>query len=156
MAAIDIGNAAIDRASGQAALYTWVDKINPANADGKITLVEIYAYEAMVNCEVAIFQLVAADTFTTRSNVTLGSVPLGYSSYTVDLSVKAGDYIGIYFTAGGIDRDTVAGLAGYWYKQLDAIPCTNLGGFTLQPDRILSLFGSGATPAGKSRGVIIG
>ena len=143
MAAIDIGSAAIDRAGTAAAAYTLIAVENPANLSGKITSIEIWAATDLVNCEVATFYVVSGTNFSTRSTQSIGAVTAGSKqTFAVDLDVQAGDYIGIYYTAGTIERDSAG--SGYWTVALDAIPCTNQA-FTLTADRTMSLYGTGAT-----------
>lgn len=139
--AIDIGTEAIDRVKN-IGIYTLINKGNPANASGIITSVEIYAgVLGLLNCEVAIFYEGESNIFTTRSNVSLGTVEAGYSQHDVNLAVETGDYIGIYYSAGSIDRVLTGGV-GFWYLEGDYIPCTDQE-FTPLADNILSLYGSG-------------
>ena len=98
MATIDIGAAALDRDS-QFFPYTFVLKDNPANADGSITSVELWAKTDLSNCEVATFIDEGSDTFSTRDYETIGSVTSG-SKQTfsgLDMDVQTGDYIGTFF-----------------------------------------------------------
>jgi len=57
--------------------YTRISKVNPANASGKITSVEIYARTSMTGCEVAIFHQVSSNVFTVRDSAALGNVYIG-------------------------------------------------------------------------------
>lgn len=138
--AIDIGASAIDRSTYNTA-KTSVNVVNPADYTGVITNIEIYANAAMSNVEVATFYVVSGNNLSTRDNETIGSVPAGYSAYAVSLNVTVGDYIGIYFSAGSIDRstdNTMMLLAG------DNIPCTNVT-FGAPQAGTISLYGTGAT-----------
>lgn len=153
MAAIDVGAEAINRGATLGS-STIISKDNPANLSGTITQVEIYTNSELTNVEVAIFEEVSPDTFTTRSNVTLGTVAAGYTSHVVSLAVVAGDYIGI-FHSGGIDKDNSGG-AGVWNALgLDKIPCTNELFGTFYANNRLSLKGTGAEAgwSGKVGGV---
>lgn len=144
--AIDIGDPATDRANALG-VYTLIAKGNPANASGKITSVEIWANEDLVNCEVAIFEEVDPDTFTTRDNETIGAVTAGSKqTFAVDLDVETGDYIGIYYSGGKIDYESTDG-AGMWFIDgADHIPCiAQLFGFSANV--YLSLYGTGEEPA---------
>ena len=141
--AIDIGSPAINRASW-ISYQTSVQKTNPANASGKITSVEIWAYSNMSNCEVATFYVVSGNNLSTRDTQAIGSVSSGSKqTFEVDLNVQEGDYIGIYYETGGIEMD-VSGGAGKWYKSGDNIPCTDVT-FGFSAGHIMSLYGTGAT-----------
>lgn len=148
---IDIGSPAIDRGSVRQPLYTYVNEDNPANEDGTITQVEIYAVDGqdLVNCEVAIFFVVSGDNLSTRDTEYIGAVVGGAKrTFAVDLDVKAGDFIGIYFTAGQIES-IGSGFVGVWSKYGDQIPCTDVG-FSSFGDDAISLYGTGTTAVGWS------
>jgi len=141
---IDIGMPAINRGS-TASNYTWVNMGNPANASGTITSIEIWAQTALTNCEVATFYVVSGDNLSTRDTEFIGDVtpPGSKLTFVVDLDVEAGDYIGAYYTAGTIERDS-SGMPGCWMKTGDNIPCSNLL-FTNRDDEAISLYGTGIT-----------
>ena len=123
---IDIGDPAIDRATSIGP-YTSVSKGNPANLTGKITSVEIWAFENLSNCEVATFFVVSGNNLSTRDTHYIGSVTSG-SKQTfsgLDISVQVGDYIGIYYTTGTLETDSDGG-SGIWYKTNDHIPCIDV------------------------------
>lgn len=147
--AIDIGSAAIDRGSAGpfTDTRTYVDQNNPANASGTITSVEIFANAELSNCEVATFYVVSGNNLSTRDTHTIGTVAAG-SKQTfsgLNITVVAGDYIGICATAGEIDR--VLSGDGYWLSYYDKIPCVS-DSFEDNADRTISLYGTGATPSG--------
>jgi hypothetical protein len=142
--AIDVGSEAINRSTYNNE-GTSVDRNNPANASGTITSVEIYANSAMSNVEVATFFVVSGNNLSTRDSEAIGSVAAGYTTHTVSLNIVTGDCIGIYFSAGGLDRDTTGG--GFWKNAGDQIPCTNVL-FTLTANGTLSIYGAGATVTG--------
>ena len=141
--AIDVGSAAINRSTYNNE-GTSVDRNNPSNETGTITSIEIYANSAMSNVEVATFFVVSGNNLSTRDSEAIGSVAAGYTTHIVNLNVTSGDYIGIYFSAGSLDRDTTGG--GFWKNAGDQIPCTNVA-FTLTAAGTLSLYGTGATAA---------
>lgn len=139
--AIDIGAPAIDRASSFS-VKTIVSKVNAANATGTTTSVEIWANTNLENCEVAMAEEVAGNTFTTRSNVAIGAVTAG-SKQTfsgLSLAVVTGDFIAMNYTAGGVESEAAG--AGSEWKTGDFIPCTNESGFTASTHTI-SLYGTG-------------
>lgn len=143
---ITIGWPAIDRSVSIGA-YTAIND-NSANESGIINSVEIWANTSLVNCEVATFYRPDPggfpNNFTTRDTEFIGAVTSGSKqTFPVDLDVEAGDYIGIYYTAGNIERDS-SGCGGMWYKSGDKIPCVDLT-FTNLATSAISLYGTGTT-----------
>ena len=147
---IDIGNVAID-CDEYLVAATTVAKDNPANESGTITSIEIWAVNGynLINCEVATFSA-SGNNLTTRDTVTLGTVTSGSKqiiildseSNPISLAVQAGDYIGIYFSAGRLEFDRETGTAGVWTLNGDQIPCDNTT-FAPYAPRYLSLYGTG-------------
>ncbi len=143
LTAIDIGSAAVNRGYAQNP-YTVVDTNNPANANGKITSIELYVNTALTGCQVAIFYVVSGTNLSTRSTVAIGNVGVGYNIFTdgISLDVQEGDFIGIYFSTGRLDRDDTG--LGYYAKSGDNIPCTNAA-FSFYGQNTISLYGTGET-----------
>ena len=142
--AIDVGSPAVNRSAYYLPGYTFISKNNPANESGTITSVEIYVAQGLSNCEIAIFEEVSTDHYTTRSNVTIGAAAAGYHQYDVSLAVEAGDRIGIYYSGGRLDKIASGGV-GHMYKSGDHIPCTDAS-FSLESSvTITSLYGTGIT-----------
>ena len=140
---IDIGMPAIDRASYLTGPKTAVNKGNPANATGIITTVEIYAYADLTNCEVATFFEGAANKLYTRDYESIGTVTSGSKqTFAVSLDVQTGDYLGIFYQTGSIERD-LSGGDGVWNTGSDQIPCVNYE-FALSTTWIASLYGYSA------------
>lgn len=140
---IDIGSPAIDRTDGLTGLRTVVNEDNPANGAGIITKVEVWAEAEMTNVEIGIFYVVSGDNLSTRSwEAVVGSLPIGFNEIEVNLECQAGDYIGIKYQTGSIDRHK-EGYAGIWHKQLDLIPCENEPFTSLSGDTV-SLYGTSA------------
>ena len=145
---IDIGTEAIDRDTIHSSGYTFIVKDNPANANGFISLVEIWAKTTLYDCKVAIFYLVSGTNYSTRDYQAIGTVTAGSKqTFAVDLNVVAGDSIGIYFSDGYIEATVEA--PGHWVLDGDRIPCTNT---TFYQDSVwfgvnfnISLYGSNAT-----------
>jgi len=159
--AIDIGMPAIDRNS-YTQNKTLINKGNPANADGKITNVEIYAvYGDLTDCWVATFYRPDPggfpNNFTTRDYEELGTVAEGYSSREVDLNVQAGDYLGIWVSSDGYMENSSASNEGVWSSQNNHIPCTDYTFDWTYVDDAISLYGTGETVAAgiKCNGVTI-
>ncbi|GAI79514.1 unnamed protein product [marine sediment metagenome] len=153
---IDIGGLAINRASYGGAEYTIINATNPANADGIITSIEVWAFATLEGLEVATFYAVDTDRFTTRDHYKIGSVAPGSKQTFSGLSiaVAAGDYLGHYIAAsspsGYVELDT-EGYSGYWYKAGDLIPCADIL-FSFVAGRCCSVHGIGEEappPVGK-------
>ena len=135
---IDIGDTAINRADSWESGYTYVSKANPANANGTLTNLEIWAASNITGLIVATFSA-SGDVLTPRDQETIGSVTAGSKqTFTINLNVQTGDYIGIYFASGSIEEGSGAGL---WWKSGDQ---TNSGAqtFTLTADGTQSVYGT--------------
>lgn len=142
---IDIGSPAIVRAQS-ASGQTMILKDNPSNGAGEITSIEIYSWNELTDVVVATFYVVVGNYLSTRDYHTIGTVS-GGSKQTfpgLELTVEAGDYIGIYFYVGSIYRD-VSVPAGVWYRSGNNIPCDNII-FSAVPNYTLSLYGEGGPP----------
>jgi len=146
---IDIGVAATDRGANAGATLTYINEDNPANDTGAIDEVEIFAWTIndLADCEVATFTEGDTDVFSTRDTETIGAVTAGSKQTfsSLDMDVATGDYIGIYFSAGTIERDNT-GYIGHWYAAGDNIPCTDVT-FSSLAGRTISLYGTGETAA---------
>ncbi|MBA7510899.1 hypothetical protein ES705_02888 [subsurface metagenome] len=145
---IDIGMPAIGRSYYMGNNITLVIKDNPADATGKITTVEIWSYTDLANVEVATFYVVSGNNLSTRDTEYIGTVTSGAKrTFSVDLDVQTGDYLGIYLVDGDyIEKDNV-GYTGIWYKAGDQISCADTA-FSFQTDSTISLYGTGATAVG--------
>ncbi len=144
---IDIGSAATNRTGDHIPNYTFILKDNPANAAGTITSIEVWAADSLIGFEVATFYSTGTNEFSTRSTATIGSVTAGSKqTFSVSLSVEAGDYIGFYCSSGRIEADSKgAGGASHWYKSGDNIPCTTTTFLNSTDDKNASLYGSGSS-----------
>ena len=148
MAAIDIGNEAINRDSYIDYNKTLIDGTNTANASGRLTSVSVYANVEMLNSVVAIFYRPDSgghpNNFTARDSQSLGTVPAGLSNHDVDLEVEEGDYIGIYFFGQGrIDSAVSGGL--YWNIGSNQTEADDVE-FSAPGDAIISLGAIGFEP----------
>jgi len=148
--AIDMGNAATDRSDSLIGNRTIIDRNNPANASGTITTIEIWANTEMSGAEVAIFTQGDANVFTTRDFETVnngngaGVVLAGSKqTFTVDLDVVTGDFLGMFYATGRMEHDGGTADGRWWYVG-DAIPADDTT-FTAQADITFSLHGTGAT-----------
>ena len=141
---IDIGSPAINRGASQSA-YSQFNIDNPANATGTITSVEIWAVKNLSNVKVATFYLVSGEYYSTRDYESIGSVTAGSKqTFSVNLDVQIGDYLGIYYSSGRLEKDG-SGYSGIRYKAGDYIPCTHTFYSIYDSDATLSLYGIGAT-----------
>ena len=156
MAAIDVGAAATDRAAAFASGYTLIGLDNPANETGTLNSIEVWAAVSMNGTnKVATFSRDGAK-FTPRDVVTIGSIADGSkqtftedaSSNPIALSVESGDYLGIYFSSGNIERDET-GYSGLYYKQFDQTAAGEQT-YTLAAGDAISLYATGETASATS------
>jgi len=149
--AIDIGALAIDRSSWSTiADRTYVSKTNPANANGTIDTVKIWASLELANCIVGTFFTTNGDTLKCRDSVAIGNVVAG-SEQTfggLSIAVEVGDYIGLYATAGRIERDSTGG-DGAWFADGQNIDPNDETTYTLLADYAISLYGIGEEAEGQ-------
>lgn len=147
---IDIGSAATNRGNTFAGERTVIVKNNPANESGKITSVEIWGYDDMTETEVVTFAQGDASVFTARDSQVIGTVTGGSKqTFSVDLDVVAGDFIGVWFRnnagtgwTGNISMSTSG--AGLWYLDGDQTSCVDTT-FSFAANRDISLYGTGTT-----------
>jgi len=143
----------VDRSSYINPNYTIFGLDIPATGTGTITTIKMRATDInLVNCEVATFYLVSGSNYSTRDTVTIGAVTAGSEqtfteddeSNPISLDVEEGDYIGMVFTVGRIERDT-EGFDDVYFYSGDAIPCTNVTFSTTWVGDAISLRGIGTT-----------
>lgn len=117
-AGLDIGSPSIDRDFSDHAGWTYILKENPADASGTINFVTIYAPSDMSYCKVGTFYETEELGWKCRSAAEIGDVP-GDSqrTFSVSLTVEAGDYLGIFFGGGAIDSSGEG--AGVWWNRYD-------------------------------------
>jgi hypothetical protein len=143
--AIDIGPGATNRASNFGFSYTVIALGNPANEAGTVTDVEIWANANMSGCKVGIFYLVSGTTYKCRSAASIGNVTAG-SKQTfsgLSLAVQVGDYIGLYWSGGYVERDT-DGQDGHLYVSGDKCVVDNQSSYTAQAGDAISVYGYSA------------
>jgi len=147
---IDIGYQGNGTSNQSFAGYTYISTINPANASGIITQVEIWGILYGYTIEIATFYNVSGTNFSTRDTEIIDTSwhdTVTQYIFDVDLEVQEGDYIGIQCQSGGGIRITNFGVeTNWWRKTGDNIPCSNTT-FALSPETNwgLSLYGAGAT-----------
>lgn len=141
--AIDVGPGAIDRSSSNpTSQYTIVLMGNPANASGKITSFEVYAYTDLAGLKFGTFYG-SGTSWTVRDYESIGSVTSGSKQVFsgLDCDVSTGDCIGTYRSSGAIKRDT-SEHGGFVYKSGDYFGGgTNT--YTAVPDYAESFYATG-------------
>jgi len=160
---IDMGADAINRGSALTGPYTVVNQENPVKFAGTINSIEIYANVNMTGVKVAVFHVVGGNFLTARDFVTIGTVTSGSKqTFTEDsesnpiaLNVEEGDYIGLYYSGGILERDTGTD-SSTWYINTDQTEGTNVE-FGVLSGQVMSLFATGvATRTSISLDVEIG
>ena len=120
----DVGSKAIDRPLSYPDGKTLIVKENPAQFTGKITGIEIWSHIAMSEVTVATFTQGIANVFTARDSEIVGNVAGGSKVHkVVDLDVVAGDFIGLYWGGGYIERTNSGD--GFWSLTGDQTGCTD-------------------------------
>jgi len=143
---IDVGSPAIDRSSHYPANSTLIVKERPVAYTGKITYIEIFAYQAMASVTVATFTQVGENVFTARDSEFIGDVGGDFKRpFGVDLNVVKGDFIGIFWDAGYIERDDKG--EGTWVKTGDQTSGSEVT-FDFKTNRTISLYASEIVPTG--------
>lgn len=145
---IDIGSAATDRNITMSATYTTIDLANPANDTGTIDTFEIWADSNLDGTnKVGTFHGSGTD-YTNRDGETIGTVTAGskqtFTGLTID--VTTGDFAGIYFSAGTLERLNEGGSNIYWISG-DQFG-TGQQTYTIANGDSISLYGTGETPSG--------
>lgn len=112
---IDVGSPATDRADYLTHSITFIDTSNPANDDGTINHVEVWAHSDLKGLKVGSFYYVSGTSpnavYECRDSVSLGDVVAG-AKRTFDnfaFTIKTGDFIGCYYEDGQLDLDTSGG-----------------------------------------------
>ena len=82
---IIIGSEAINRATSDGPEETLISKANPANDNGVITSVEIWAATNIGGCKIGIFYEITVGTYHCRSATSIGNVTAGSKQVFSDL-----------------------------------------------------------------------
>ncbi|KKL83935.1 hypothetical protein LCGC14_1969740 [marine sediment metagenome] len=147
MAAIDIGQEAIDRTGVTSVdARTLVVKANPANGTGTVSQVEIWLQAASSNDVWFGTFSAAGDVLTCRDSESVGNVPAG-SKQTfsgLDIDVVAGHYLGTHAktSVASIEKDSGSAI-GVWGFLGEAIDPSDSETFIINTDWRISLFGTG-------------
>jgi len=142
---IDVGNPVVNRASTGNANYTRIDLNNPSLSKGKIDTVKIFAATTtMLGTRVGVFYAVGGGVYACRSAVLIGDVTHGSEqTFTgLDLECEIGDFIGLFFSTGYIEKDTSGG-AGYAYKIGNYVTVGSSETYTNSANQIMSIRGTG-------------
>ena len=150
MAVIDVGAAAIDRASNLPKEKTLIDKTNPANDSGVLDTFELWFwFYAVSDCLVGTFYGSGVSA-TSRDYADIGSVSVGskqtFSGLSVD--VASGDWVGLYTATGYVERSTSGGgdvllIDGDQFG-------TGAQTYSSYPGNAISLYATGTTAAATS------
>lgn len=144
MTAIDVGSAATDRASFGSTGITYIDLTNPVEANGVISTVEVFVYSPGP-FKVGTFAYTSPGVYFCRAVVDLGSLSVGYHSFTgLNLTAAAGDYIGSYSVSGRMEAGSVSG-AGVRQGNGDNCVAGTYFNTTLSSPSEMSVYGSGDT-----------
>jgi len=142
---IDIGSAAIDRASTLTTEYTVLSPTNPANDTGVLDTFEFWFVTDATGVKAGTFY--GSDTnYTSRDYELIGNVTSG-SKQTfsgLDCDVTSGDFIGIYTVTGGLE--TGDGSLGAYYNAADQFGTGTQTYDFYSGARDNSLYGTGETP----------
>jgi hypothetical protein len=139
---IDIGPGAINRSLQASPGDTYIDLANPANDTGTLDTFELWFVNAGIGVKAGTFYG-SGSSYTSRDCESIGSVAAG-SKQTfsgLDCDVESGDYAGIYYTSGTIERDTSGG-EGVKYKTGDQFGTGTQTYFEYADDAI-SIYGTG-------------
>lgn len=141
--AIDIGSEAIARTGFFLSGTTIINLENPANESGTITSLELHVDASLSDCKVGTFSR-NGNNFTCRDYEVIGSVPSGSKQiFSVSITCLAGDYIGIFFSGGQIDRNT-SGYPGIYTKSGDHFEAGEQT-YNFTADHTISAYGTGGS-----------
>jgi hypothetical protein len=145
---IDIGPACIDRAKEFGSGWTGVNEENPANADGTIDTVEVWAYSGLSGFIFGTFYG-GGPTWTCRDSELIGSVPSGSKQIFTGLSVDVatGDRDGNYQSGGDIEKDQ-SGSDGLWYVLGQYLDPSDSTTYALASGYGCSVYGTGTESGG--------
>lgn len=111
---IDVGYGAVNGAYTNTNNYTYICQDNPANETGTLTTMEFWFNATAGGVQCGTFYG-SGTSYTSRDVETLGTVSSGskqtFSGLNCDVS--SGDFLGIHFTSGTLERDDGT---GNWYK----------------------------------------
>jgi len=147
MAAIDVGAAAINRGSTFGDNRTILNAENPADGDGSITTVEVWASTDITNFKVGLVYLVSGTTYKCRDSEVVGNVTSGSKNTFsgLDIDVAVGDFIGGYLPGGSTLERDLSGYAGSYYHSSDYMDPNDSTSYYLVAGDAVSLYATGET-----------
>lgn len=139
---IEVGQPAIDRTGIHGYGRTMIPNI-AADGSGKITEVQIWVNQTLVALELAIFEEISPDQWTTHDTLLVGNTGPGYHEIPVDFDITEGWFLGFFASSGTIEYDA-SGFEGVHHIVGDMIPCVDqwIHGYD---DLAISLHGTGET-----------
>ena len=146
MAVIDLGSPAIDRAAAFGASRTVINRLSPSTEDGFITSVSVYSAGSSSGVKIGIFYNTSGNDYAVRSLASPVSIVAGLNTFSVNLAVEVGDFIGIYIPSTSIDINpsgATNGSANAFGDQTASTATYTLNDFTLS----LEATGSTVSPA---------
>jgi hypothetical protein len=146
MAVIDIGSDASNR-SNSFGVATFVTLNNPANDTGVLDTFEVYPATTINGLKIGTFSK-SGTNFTPRDFEEIGTASSGSKQTFTgkNCDVSSGDYLGVYYTAGKIDKDDNGGDGVYYYASGDGFGGTY--SYTLLSGDIMSAYATGTTGGG--------
>jgi len=118
MAAIDIGGSALNRDNQLTTYKTYFSEYNPADGDGIIDTINLWFRSGLgtpTGVKVGTYYG-SGTSYTLRDSVNIGTLTEG-SKQTItglNLQVRTGDFIGVFYTGGALTRDT---FSDWWEYQ---------------------------------------
>lgn len=139
---IDVGTAAINRPATKAAGTTYVLLTNPANDNGWLTKVQIYAATALTGVKIGLIRSSGGTNGVCESVVTIGNSAQGYVEHSITPIVcQLGWYIAIYFATGTLDRTVTSG--SLWTSAGDKLIEDLETTFAIDTNDVMSCYGKG-------------
>ena len=106
----DVGSEATDRVSTSSGRITWISTLNPADKDGVIDSIELWAATNLTYCKVGTF-FGSGTSWEMRDYATIGDVTAGSKQTFSNLNilVQTGDLLGIGYETGTLETTTNSG-----------------------------------------------
>jgi hypothetical protein len=141
---IDVGVDATDRSFLQNAGSTILSLDNPANADGTIDFIAVFAKQNITDLVVGTFFLANGTNYQCRDSESIGDIASGqmFTCSGLDIAVKAGDVIGAWWASGFLAIDA-SGYAGCMYADGKHIDQGDQASYSLKAGAAISLYGTG-------------
>ncbi len=150
--AIDVGHGAATGNGQMAALYTYIDKTNPADGDGVITSIQIQVANNTNNMRVGLFYLSSGTTYVCRSSVSLGAVTAGgvrtFDISATPMTVVTGDLMGAYTTTSSTVYTNSTGGSGRLYVSGEYIDPGDSASYSSTANYWIALYGIGIVAGG--------